>query len=264
MISNKPGGRQLLGMSGETGIQIIEIIKKKVKMNTGTTYLNRVLCLLAFLIAGAATAQPPVQEGHGTRPGYPSFLINPKAGLSTATKDVLFYEDWSSGDFGDWTVMGDGIDNWYINNTNQAGGEVPEAQFYYSPIFNPGTSRLVSPVVNTTGYSEIGLSFKHVLDLWSGGGGFWVSVETTSDGGTTWNQVWVDGSGNTFHFKGKYQENVMQMYGESTDAKGQPIKFDMSYKFEPEKETVRQVWKLSTGEGAGWQIIFDGTYKKKS
>ncbi len=155
--------------------------------------MRKILLLTAafiLILTGALLAQQPVQLPHGDRPDPIDFKINPNASTNGVTKDVLFYEDWTSGDFGDWTIQGDGQDNWYIATTNQAGGEVPEAQFYYGPVFNPGTTRLVSPVINTTGYSEIGLSFMHVLDLWSGGGGFWIAVETTSDGGTTWNEVW--------------------------------------------------------------------------
>ena len=145
------------------------------------------LLVLTLALLGAVSAQTPVQLKHGEKSGINPNKWNSNLNWNLSAKDVLFYEDFATLD--DWTIVGEGAANWGISNTNQAGGVAPEANMAYSPVFL-GTSRLVSPVINTTGYSEIGLSFLHVLDLWSGGGGFWVSVETTSDGGANWNQVW--------------------------------------------------------------------------
>ena len=104
-----------------------------------------------------------------------------------------------------------------------------------------------------------------VEENWTGANGSaGKSFNTYNAQDSTWNQVWVDGGGNTYHFKGHFKDNVMQMLGDTTDGQGRPIHFDMSYTFDPKKETVRQVWKLSTDAGANWQVIFDGTYKKKT
>ncbi len=88
------------------------------------------------------------------------------------------------------------------------------------------------------------------------------SFNTYNPADSTWNQVWVDQSGNTYHFSGRREGNVMKLAGKAT-SKGQHILFEMSYYFEPEKGTVRQLWKMSKDDGESWQLAFDGLYRKK-
>jgi len=77
--------------------------------------------------------------------------------------------------------------HWSGSNTINAGGTVPEAKFSWFPSYV--TSRLISPVINTLGYTSLPLNFKHFVDDYSGG--YTVGVATTSDGGVTWNDVWT-------------------------------------------------------------------------
>ena len=48
---------------------------------------------------------------------------------------------------------------------------------------------MISPVINTSAYSLLDLELRHYL---SGAGNtdYSLKIETTSDGGTTWNEVW--------------------------------------------------------------------------
>ncbi|MCK4357149.1 MAG: immune inhibitor A, partial [Candidatus Cloacimonetes bacterium] len=78
--------------------------------------------------------------------------------------------------------------NWAGYNSSYAGGTPPEARFGWSPSFT-GIGRLISPVINTSGYTILPLSFKHFVNDYSGG--YTLGVATTSDGGTTWNDVWT-------------------------------------------------------------------------
>jgi len=48
--------------------------------------------------------------------------------------------------------------------------------------------RIISPVINTAGYTSANLTFKHYVNDYAGG--YTIGVATTSDGGTTWNTVW--------------------------------------------------------------------------
>lgn len=89
------------------------------------------------------------------------------------------------------------------------------------------------------------------------------SFNTYNPADSTWNQVWVDQSGATYHFSGRREGNVMQLYGEATSQKGENILFDFSFHYDPEKDTIRQLWKMSKDEGSNWQVIFDGTYVKE-
>ena len=89
------------------------------------------------------------------------------------------------------------------------------------------------------------------------------SFNTYNPVDSAWNQVWVDQSGATYHFSGRREGNVMQLYGETTTQKDEALLFDMAYHHDPEKDTVRQVWKMSKDEGGHWKVIFDGTYVRE-
>jgi len=78
--------------------------------------------------------------------------------------------------------------NWVGSNSAYAGGTAPEAKFYYSPTFT-GIRRLISPVINTSGYTSLPLKFKHYVNHYTTP--YTLGVATTSDGGTTWNDVWT-------------------------------------------------------------------------
>ena len=100
-----------------------------------------------------------------------------------------------------WTI-GSNASNWSISNTNFAGGEPRELKLYYNPSFN-GKSRVISPVINTTGATELVVEFLHCLDNYSGS--HTIGIETTSDGGATWNTGWQN------NYSGNNVWHVMQL-----------------------------------------------------
>ncbi len=83
-----------------------------------------------------------------------------------------------------WTT--EGGTNWQGSNTNEAGGTAPEANFHWDPN-TTGNQKLISPVINTSGYTSLVLSFKHFLEYNTGG--FDIGIATTSDGGATWDTL---------------------------------------------------------------------------
>ena len=89
-----------------------------------------------------------------------------------------------------WSAMGMGTSNWSLSNSNNAGGQPRELHLTWEPQFN-GISRFVSPAVDLTGVSSVIVSFKHGLNNYSGSNQ--IGIATTSDGGTTWNQAWIQG-----------------------------------------------------------------------
>ena len=113
---------------------------------------------------------------------------NTPAAVNKSVKEQLFYEDFSDGGFANWTPMGEGIENWSEGNTSFAGGEAPEVMLYKAPLFE-GKARFVSPVINTSGYTILNLNFLHYLNN-SSDEYFYLRIETTSDGGVTWNDAW--------------------------------------------------------------------------
>lgn len=101
-----------------------------------------------------------------------------------------------------------------------------------------------------------------IEENWEGGSGFkGKSFNTYNPENKTWNQVWVDVSGATYLFSGKFENNEMRLKG-NTVKNGNKILFTLTFTYDPEKKTVRQVWKASTDDGKNWNVWFDGTYKK--
>ncbi len=121
----------------------------------------------------------------GIAPAPPTNLQVEHAGTS-GLQDI-FIEDFtgiSNGDIPDgWTRD---TNNWRVNNNDRAGGTAPELQFYYSPS-GDGTFRCYTPAIDSTGFEELELSFKHYYDA---GSGQTIRVETSSDG-VDWDTLWT-------------------------------------------------------------------------
>ena len=109
--------------------------------------------------------------------------------MMAQNRAVILEESFDGNSFPEgWSIAGLGTQNWVISGTDNAGGQANELHLNWSPQFN-GVSRLVSPVIDLTGYSSVIISFKHYLDNYSGP--HTLGIATTSDGGTTWNQGWT-------------------------------------------------------------------------
>jgi hypothetical protein len=67
--------------------------------------------------------------------------------------------------------------NWGVSLTNNAGGASPEMRFNWSPSFS-GTSYLYSPVINTTGLTELEFKFKNFLNNFMSPGIYSIKVVT--------------------------------------------------------------------------------------
>ncbi len=87
-----------------------------------------------------------------------------------------------------WTIGGGHEENWRHYNSNYAGGTAPELDFYSNPQFIGGTD-FISPFFDITGYTNLSLIFKHVVDAWNANNEFEVSVLASSDG-INWDTLW--------------------------------------------------------------------------
>ena len=125
-------------------------------------------------------------------------------------------------------------------------------------------------VYHTTADTVVGASvIKSILndcvieENWTGSTGFiGKSFNTYNSVDSTWNQIWVDGSGASYRFSGKYEKELMDLKGVAITKKGKNL-FSLTFQPDKEADTVRQVWKVSTDNGAKWQTLFDGTYRRK-
>lgn len=86
-----------------------------------------------------------------------------------------------------WQATGNGVNNWYLSYSFSAGGKPNELQLSWTPPFN-GTARFVSPAVDLTGITSAMMTLNHYVVIFSGTAK--IGVATSSDNGTTWNEVW--------------------------------------------------------------------------
>lgn len=102
---------------------------------------------------------------------------------------ILMSENFSGNTFPPtgWTIDANAA-NWSKAASANAGGTAPEARLYYAPQFN-GTSRLISPAINTTGLTSVLINFRQFIDWYANP--FTIKIETRSGGGawTTVNSV---------------------------------------------------------------------------
>ena len=101
------------------------------------------------------------------------------------TGSVLLTEDFM--DVTGWLQQNVGTGGnslWFLSDSNYAGGTPYEARCQWYNV-NPGTTRLMTPALDTTGLSSLRLSFKHFLDAFSSG--CTLKIQTSPD-----KIVWTD------------------------------------------------------------------------
>jgi hypothetical protein len=77
-----------------------------------------------------------------------------------------------------------------------------------------------------------------------------------------WRQLWVWRNGTTLELEGDYEDAKMTLEGESRNPDGKNLRNRITW-FDNPDGTVRQLWETSADQGKGWQIAFDGLYRKK-
>jgi len=82
-----------------------------------------------------------------------------------------------------WTLTNT---KWAQYNSANAGGTAPEARFYYSPS-ETGDFRLYTYAINTTGYTNLNLQFRHMVNHYTTP--YTLKVETSTDA-ATWTTAW--------------------------------------------------------------------------
>ncbi len=122
--------------------------------------------------------------------------------FSITNGQTLLTEDFSSSQMPPegWSIEGYNA-QWSVNQSDKAGGIVPEARFKYTNA--TGVSRLISPEIDLTGITHLNIAFKHFLDNYSSGPkiGF-----ATRSGGGEWHTVWEV---NTTQDIGPEEKNLM-------------------------------------------------------
>nr|NQU91137.1 hypothetical protein [Bacteroidota bacterium] len=147
-----------------------------------------VLMTFAFITSVMAQQKPLINK-IGDREIVNTITKPAPKAWENSTKDIVFSDEFPDTTLVGWTATSDSlIVNWISSPTNTAGGTPNEAYLPYYPQF-VGQTHLISPVINTSGYTDLNLSFLHYIDSYDDLG-YYVRVLTTSDGGATWNDAW--------------------------------------------------------------------------
>ena len=80
-----------------------------------------------------------------------------------------------------------GVDKWTVSVTTNAGGTANEMKSTWQSV-NPGTTRLITPPINTSGMTQLNLSFKHYLDAFAAG--VTLRVQSSTDKITWTDEAW--------------------------------------------------------------------------
>jgi hypothetical protein len=97
------------------------------------------------------------------------------AELTMAIEEIMYLDQWTMEEEEEWTQV----------NTNNAGGEAPEARLAWNAI-NGDYAYLMSPEIDTSGYSTLNLSFRSYINDYSGG--YNCNVKITTDG-VNWDDI---------------------------------------------------------------------------
>jgi parallel beta-helix repeat protein len=90
-----------------------------------------------------------------------------------------------------WTIQNEGngiVDKWTMSETAMAGGYPNEVHYSWQEVAN-GTSRLLTPAIDTTGLSILYMNFRHALGTFEAGG-VTIKVQTSPDGTTWTDETW--------------------------------------------------------------------------
>jgi M6 family metalloprotease-like protein len=102
---------------------------------------------------------------------------NQQATTFSPPVSLPFTENFSSTD--QWTQQSENCsDRWAISATSNAGGISPEMRAVWESA-SPATTRLITPMLNTSGYSSLDLSFKHYFDYYASG--VTIKIQSSSD-----------------------------------------------------------------------------------
>ncbi len=140
-------------------------------------------------VSGLAETQTPVVAiaNHGQN----AESVNVNMNIGKALYTTLLEEDFAGGvPPAGWTT--DAPIHWMGSSTNYAGGTAPEAEFYYANS-DVGDFHLYTGVIDTTGFTAIGLKFKEMVNDYNGD--YTLKVQTSTDGGVTWSDAYVRAGG---------------------------------------------------------------------
>jgi len=109
------------------------------------------------------------------------------------TLSLPFSENFNTSAIPDcWSQTSTISNRWTASNSAIAGGAPYEMRADW--VSGTGISRLITPPLNTSGASELSLTFRHFYDDWASGLSY--KIQSSADGITWMDESWVNASGN--------------------------------------------------------------------
>ena len=108
-------------------------------------------------------------------------------GIATLPYTESFTNSTFPACWGTHTTGSSTTNSWEPSGTSNAGGTACEMKSTYQEV-NPGATRLVSPSFNTTGITQLNLSFRFLLDDWAPGAV--MKVQSSTDGVNWTDEAW--------------------------------------------------------------------------
>ena len=111
----------------------------------------------------------------------------------TVPAGIPFSESFTSSGFpAGWIQQNFGEDvynGWALSPTTHAGGQAYEMACTFEDVV-PGETRIVTPPINTVGFSELRLRFKHFMQAWEIGGAV-LKIQTSTDKVNWTDEAWT-------------------------------------------------------------------------
>jgi hypothetical protein len=124
--------------------------------------------------------------------GQTNTIVEPITIHNLIPQSIPFSESFSSSNWPyNWRTQNIGVsivDRWLMSYSNEAGGAPFEMRCQWQSV-NPGITRLMTPPLDTRGYSTLNLSFNHFLDGFASG--TTLKIQTSTDGSSWTDEGWV-------------------------------------------------------------------------
>jgi hypothetical protein len=181
------------GASSTSGVTYVLQEATKATFSTG----------LRTAYSGASTKAPITGRSAGktyyyrvkaTKAGYAdSAWMTGSNGCAVSSMSLPVTENFNASTLPTgWTTQNTGAEiteRWSVSNTANAGGSAYEMICSWQNV-NPGTTRLITPWINTLGMDQITLSFRHFFSHWDYGPYPNLRVQTSNNKSTWTNTSW--------------------------------------------------------------------------
>jgi hypothetical protein len=103
-----------------------------------------------------------------------------------------------------------------------------------------------------------------LIEKWTGSnGGSGTSMNYYDPSDSSWNQLWVNRSGNNLKLKGEYQDGQMVLKGVLKKNQNNTFSYNQIKWYKNEDGSVTQLWETFDRNGKLLQRVFKGIYIKK-